>query len=658
MANQELDKIKNILLEKVDSKFLDEILKQYAGQEDIVIEVLKEAFGEIIEEGDPYRWPMVSPETFLDDPYYCGVDPKTGIGVVESMYPKLREDFIKIHSPGSTIQEVVLTGSIGWGKSFFIEIGILWQLYHLSCLKHPQRFFNLAPDSPIGLIIVSVTEKQGKKNIFSTVKGMIERIPYFRDNFMFNKKKQAESMIFPSKVEVFPASSSHSANIGLNLYAGGMDEANFFRKIKNSKKSESGSGMFDAARTLYRSLRRRLDSRFLKHGKKPGILYLGSSRVYPNDFTSEHIMESEELEKKTGKKTVYVMDYNQWIVNRAAYSKEEFQVEIGELNRRSRILGPHDTPVGKVINVPMDFYDKFEMDIENALRDIAGYGIHAIQPFIGNKDKIIEMFDDDLPRIFSVDTATLSPKPEFISSEYLIGKVNHPGKPRYIAQDIGITKDSFGYAMGYIDGYKKMKREFFNNETQQLETFEEKLPICVIELILEIRPEKEFGEVEIARVRQLIYQSIKRGYKIRRSSADGFQSKDMEQQLKRNGIKAEYISMDRTPEPYETFRTALYDGRIKCVYHPKLEIELNDLERDYSKGGKIDHPAFSSKDVADAVASVVYNMHVDPIYANDDLMVGYVENQNPGVNEDSPYQTGDDEKDKFLNWVTGGLINS
>ena len=25
------------------------------------------------------------------------------------------------------------------------------------------------------------------------------------------------------------------------------------------------------------------------------------------------------------------------------------------------------------------------------------------------------------------------------------------------------------------------------------------------------------------------------------------------------------------------------DGRIRCVYHPKLEIELNDLERDYSK---------------------------------------------------------------------------
>lgn len=655
--NQELERIKSILFGTLDDPhFVQDILDEYKGQEDIVLEVLKDAFGEILEEADPFKHAMVSPETFLDDPYYCGVNPKTGIGVVESIYPKLREDFIEIHSPGSTIEEVVLTGSIGWGKSFFMELGMLWQLYYLSCLKWPQRYYFLAPDSPIGIIIISVTEQQGKKNIFSTVKGMIEKIPYFNENFMFNKKKATDSLVFPNKIELFPASSSHSSNIGLNLFSGAMDEANFFRKIKNSKRSESGSGMFDEARTLYRSLRRRLDSRFRKpkQQKRPGILYLGSSRVYPNDFTSEHIDDALETQKRTGIKTVHIMDYNQWIVNRQAYSTQEFKVEIGELNRRSRILGPHDKPTGKVINVPMDFYDKFESDIENALRDIAGYGIHAIQPFIGNKDKIIEMFDDDLPRIFSVDTGTLSPKPEFVAAEYIVGKIQKPEKPRYIGMDIGITKDSFGYAQGYIDGYKYMKREFFNDETQQMDTINEKLPMCVIEMVLEVRPEKEFGEVEIARVRNLIFQMKNRKYRIRRGGADGFQSKDMEQQMKRNGIMMSYISLDRTPEPYETFRTALYDGRIRCVYHPKLEIELNDLERDYTKN-KIDHNVMGSKDLADAVASIVYHMHVDPLYGNEDLIISSVHGS-PDEKGESRHNTGDSEKDQFLDWITGGLI--
>lgn len=641
-------------MDKVDKDFIQGIVDNYDGQEDLVLDILKELFSEIISDADPFRWPLVSPEEFLDNPYYCGIDPKTGIGVTESIYPKLREDFIKVHSLDSTIQEVILTGSIGWGKSFFIELGLLWQLYFLSCLKYPQRYYNLAPDSPLGIIIVSVTEKQGKKNIFTTMKGMIEKIPYFQENFMFNTKKQADSLMFPNKIELFPASSSHSSNIGLNIYAGGMDEANFFRKIKNSKRSESGAGIFDEARTLYRSLRRRLDSRFLKYGKCPGILYLGSSRVYPNDFTSERIEEAMDLERTTGKQTVYIMDYNQWIVNRAAYSKQEFQVEIGELNRRSRILGPHDTPVGKVIDIPMDFYDKFNDDIDNAIRDIAGYGIHAIQPFIGNKDKIIEMFDDNLPRVFSVDMATLSPKPEYLAVEYILRGPDNPGKPRYVGMDFGLTKDSFGFALGYIDGYKAMKREYFNHEKQCIDYFDEKLPICVVEMLLEVRPEKEFGEVEIARVRHLIFSLIKHGYKIRRISSDGFQSKDMEQQMKRAGIKAEYISMDRSPEPYETFRTAMYDGRIRAVYHSKLEIELNDLERDYTRN-KIEHPVYSSKDVSDAVGSMIYNMHVDPIYANYDLLVSSVVDFDE--KEDSLYNTGDAEKDKFLEWVSDGLLH-
>ena len=590
MENPELARIKKLLFGALDDKtFVQEIIDEHKEHEDIVLEVLKDTFAELLSDADPFERQMVTPEQFLDDPYFCGINPKTGIGVVESIFPKLREDFIEVHESGSTIQEVVLSGSIGWGKSFFIELGLLWQLYYLSCLKHPQRYYSLAPDSPLGIIIISVTERQGKKNIFDTMKGMISKIPYFRENFMFNEKKANDSLIFPKKIEIFPASSSHSSNIGLNLFAGGMDEANFFRKIKNSKRSESGSGIFDEARTLYRSLRRRLDSRFMKYGKFPGILYLGSSRVYPNDFTSEHIKQAEETFKRTKVKTVYIMDYNQWVVNRPAYSKEEFQVEIGELNRRSRIIGPHDKPVGKVINVPMDFYDKFEADIENSLRDIAGYGVHAIQPFIGNKDKIVEMFDDSLPRIFSVDLGTLSPKPEFLEKEYIMGNIQHPGKPRYIAMDIAYTKDSFGFGMGYIEGFKNMLREEFNNETQQMETFTEKLPICVIEMLLEIRPEKEYGEVELARVRHLIYRFKKHKYRVRRGSGDGFQSKDMEQQLKRNAIIMSYISMDKTTEPYETFRTALYDGRVKCVYHPKLEIELNELERDYSKR-KIDHP--------------------------------------------------------------------
>lgn len=623
--DKELNKIKNTLYSYINEDTITELI-QGIDDPNLAMQMLNEAMAELIEGTNPWKWEMVSPEEFLTNPYYCGVDPKTGIGVADTMYPKLREDFIKIHDRKGeyrNLQEVVLTGSIGWGKSFFMEMGILWNLYLLSCLKSPQSYYGLERGSRIGIIILSVTEQQGLKNIFTAVKDMIGRIPYFQERFMYNKKKATESLLFPNNIEIFPASSSHSSNIGLHIFSAALDEANFFKKVKNSARSESGSGIFDAARTLYRSLRRRLDSRFAKYDKLPGIFYIGSSRVYPNDFTSEIIVELEERNKaaleRGEPKYAYIMDYNQWEVNRGAYSEEEFQVEIGELNRRSRILQRYDTPVGRVINVPMNFYDSFVADIDNAIRDIAGYGIHAIQPFIGDKDKIFQLFENNLDEIFSKNTVTLSPKIEYLQSEYITKRNENRTVPRYIAIDIGINNDRFGFAMGYISGYNYIEREYFDNETQQLKTIKERQPTCVVELVLEIIPEEEFGEVELARVRWLIYKLIKYGYNIRRCSTDGFQSKDMQQQLKRQGIKVEYISMDKTPEPYETFRTALYDGRIECIYHPKLELELNELERNYGRN-KIDHPAMGSKDLSDAVGSMVHNMHIDPIYSSLDLL--------------------------------------
>lgn len=584
--------VKDILVNTINSPEMEKLFKKYEGNEEMLSQILGETISELIEEENPYRWKPVSPATFLTDPYYLGVNPKTGVGVCETLYPKLFEDFCKIHDKNSTIEEVILTGSIGYGKSFFMELSILWQVYVLSCLKNPQKYFKLAQASKISIMIISVTEKQSKKNIFATVKNMITAVPYFNDNFMFDKDRASESLLFPNNVEVFNGTSAQSSAIGLNIYSATLDEANFFKKVSKSKRAQNNA-VYDEALILYNSLKRRQESRFLKAGRKPGILYIGSSKVYPNDFTARRIKSAKVLAEETGVEKTYIMDYNLWAVNRDEYSKEEFQVEIGGMNSRSRILVGNETDVkGKVISVPMDFYDKFYGDIDNSIRDIAGEALFTVMPFIGNKNKIADMWDESIDRVFSVDEATLSPKPKWLAIEYIIRnrKIRHPERPRYVAVDIGLKHDKFGFAMGYIKDMVMIKREYLNHETGNMDFIEERLPHVEIEMILKVKKEEEFGEVELSRVRFLIFQLIKQGYKIRYFSADGFQSADMQQILRRKGIKFEYISMDRTPEPYECLRDAIYQDRLSCIYHQSLEKELNELERDYSKAGKIDHP--------------------------------------------------------------------
>ena len=88
-------------------------------------------------------------------------------------------------------------------------------------------------------------------------------------------------------------------------------------------------------------------------------------------------------------------------------------------------------------------------------------------------------------------------------------------------------------------------------------------------------------------------------------SYDGFQSRESIQILRKTGIRAEAISVDRNLEPYEYLRSALYQGRLAMVDSEPLRLELAQLELD-AKRDKVDHPPRGSKDVADAVCGAVY----------------------------------------------------
>ena len=64
--------------------------------------------------------------------------------------------------------------------------------------------------------------------------------------------------------------------------------------------------------------------------------------------------------------------------------------------------------------------------------------------------------------------------------------------------------------------------------------------------------------------------------------------------------------MDRTIEPYNLLKESFYEKRIDIAYNEILESELIHLE--LIKGIKVDHPPKHSKDLADAVAGVVFSI--------------------------------------------------
>ena len=163
---------------------------------------------------EDYLREPVNIKEFLENPYYTG-------GIGSSVFPKLKEELIDIFE--KDYAEVILSGSIGWGKSFLARIIALYVLYRISCLRDPQKFLGLAPGEPIVFCVISVTGDKSNE-FFNIVRNMIDMSPYFRENFP-RLKRMDSTLIFPNNITFISAGSKET---GINRI-----ECNFWYYLRN-----------------------------------------------------------------------------------------------------------------------------------------------------------------------------------------------------------------------------------------------------------------------------------------------------------------------------------------------------------------------------------------------------------------------------------------
>lgn len=137
------------------------------------------------------------------------------------------------------------------------------------------------------------------------------------------------------------------------------------------------------------------------------------------------------------------------------------------------------------------------------------------------------------------------------------------------------------------------------------ESGEMRLDMC-IDMYERIGASPDTGEVDIASIRERIYALKAMGYNIAKVTFDGYQSRDSIQMLKKASINADYLSVDRTIDPYNNLKMAIYEKRLDVYHTDILQKELIQLE--LVKGIKVDHPANGSKDLSDSIAGVVQNI--------------------------------------------------
>lgn len=527
----------------------------------------------------------VNIQTFIEDRDFFGF-------MKDELYPKIVPELIEMNS-GKYI-EVVFTGAIGVGKTTCAIITNAYQLYLLSCYTDPHELFGLAKSDEIVFIFQNLNAKLAKDVDFARFKANIDRSPYFKEEFKYDKMITSE-LKFQNHIVVKPVSGQGTAAIGQNVFGGFIDEINFMQIVEKSKQTRN-EGVYDQAAVVYNSIARRRESRFMVQGNLPGILCLGSSKQYPGQFTDRKVAEAEDQIKKYGKSLIYVYDKRPWdVLPEERFTGKYFKVFIGDDQRKPRIMEENEEipldDLHLVMDVPIEYRNSFEADIMNALRDIAGVSTLAKHPFLMNYEAVTACFGKKKSVLSRPDCDFVTSRVAFSPKEFY-----QPELPRWVHIDLAITGDSAGVTLGCVDRFVEIRRG----------PDVERLPHVHIDAILEVKPPKG-GEILFYKIREIIYKLREYGLNIKWVSFDSYQSTDSIQILRQKGFITGIQSMDVNTIPYDTLKTALYDGRVSAPAHEKCQKELVSLEMD-TKKKKIDHPPHSSKDCSDALCGVVYGL--------------------------------------------------
>lgn len=592
----------------LDERMLVKALQRDLGKETVLREAL---------EDHTYHTEPVSMEQFLDDPYYLGE-------ACSTIYPAIRDDLIRLFK--RPYREFLSTGAIGVGKSYMSSIIISRLLYEFSCMISPQKTLGLSSASTLVIPLVSKNLVLARDVLKSAVDEKIKQSPYFMTKCAPDFRK--DYTLFPNNVRVNIASYVSDRILGTDVVATILDETNFPPKRKGQQITTGFGqklkpGHFDIVEKMYRGLLRRIKSRFKKAGGGfNGMVVLVSSAATTESFTERIIKERRDDPE------FFLTDHTQWTAKPGdKFSDEVFYVLCSTSSVMSRILTEDEYELitdeyleandAFVMDIPMDFIDDFESNMEDSLRDIAGFSTEAISQFI-QRQKMIQVctnFEREhpfskeewiagSPGTFNWDDLTIRYDRQlpggFVEPAYKPRR--NPSALRWCHIDASLSGDCTGFCVGHIERWVDVvRRDSEGNKNADI------APYYVIDFMLRIRPPPG-QQIYLPDVRTMLYQFMEHGFSFIGFSCDRYASPEMLQQVRRRGIAAHLVSVDDDVAPYEELKSALYEKRIELYPYDPLVHELKKLEYDRLRG-KIDHPDHESKDVADAVCGACWGLH-------------------------------------------------
>jgi len=572
-----------------------------------------------------YDMTPIPPGEFLNSRHYMGP-------FIDALYPKWKEELLYVLDPKNQINEWIIYGSIGTGKTSAACVAQLYKLYWLTCMKSPQRIFGLAEHFPVYFAFFSVTKGKAEDAINAKFQGLMNMSPYFREHLPKNPRKvflQGAANLFgagykehPKKDDLFELVLPHNLHLlfgsqtqhalSLDVFSATLDEMNF--RGKKSVREEEDE---NSAQKLYHQVRTRIESRFKNAGYNPGLVINISSARSSDSFVEQRIQEVRQNHVSN----VHISDFALWDVKPGRYGNKFFKVFVSSGFRSSRILDegeivPDMREGEQIIDVPDSFKSTFETGLDAAIRDIAGVPTAAINKLFKRREIILEAngkyANPIQPETLEIGLQSGLEVSDFFDVDEVSRYDNiqrhllhYPRAGRFVHVDLARNGDCAAITSLAIPFYfyRHLPHVDNNRETVTL-----KLPFVFVDFHCRIKAPK-LDEIAFEKVRQfIVWLRDSMGYNIVRVSYDSWQSIHSMQLLKENGFEVETISVDKTDEPYMELHNAFVERRLMKPPFTAIDVELRDLEHDITAAkGSVDHPRNSSKDVADSLAGAYAN---------------------------------------------------
>ncbi len=505
-----------------------------------------------------WRYPKVSVDTFLDSKKY--------LWIWNTVYPKIREA-AKAIIEGWFKEWVVMCG-IWAGKSFLASILACYAAQHLLCLRTPHENYRLTADKNIAIINMWINATQAKEVVFTGIRWFIWESPFFKQ---FNPKLLSWTILFESqKILLASGNSKATTPLWYNVFYAILDEAAFYTDTAER----------DVAQEIYITLQRRIVSRFWDDW----LLMMISSPRYTEDFIMKKYEESGELDENWDRKSKHIYSLRlptrkvkfDW--NRDSEEYFYFNPRLSEIIKEENISEQLSIRTVNYIEtsefddtfdlweIPNKYKISFQQNPDQAKRDFWATPSLALAWFFPSAWIIRDCYDLERENPLKAPG-----KYEF--------KVRPLRMPYYVHIDIGFNRDGkgdhTGFAMGHFWG--RLKDEATGETRMKF----------VIDLVEQIGVQDWKGEVELSEVRNRIYDLRAMWFNIALVTLDWYMSKDVMQILRKKSIKADYLSVDRTIDPYNILKAAFYEKRIDLPYYEPLEKELMKLE--LVRWIKVDH---------------------------------------------------------------------